>query len=117
MANTINVPEYNSHLFRFPGGSVGGKYAQIKSQAISILEQNNIAYMDWNSLTGDSEKVNPSEEYLMDNLQKTSQGKNSLVILMHDSQAKKVTVDFLPKVIEYLKQQGYEFDNFYNIIN
>lgn len=116
VANTIGVPEYNSHLFRFPGGSVGGKYAQIKSQAIPLLEQNNILYVDWNSLTGDSEKVNPTEEYLMENLQRTSQGKNSLVLLMHDSQSKRITIDFLPKVIEYLKQQGYEFDNFYSII-
>lgn len=116
VANTINVPEYNSHLFRFPGGFVGGKYAQIKSQATPLLEQNNILYVDWNSLTGDSEKVNPTEDYLMNNLQKTTEGKNSLVILMHDSQAKRVTVDFLPKVIEYLRQQGYEFDNFYSII-
>lgn len=116
VANTINVPEYNSHLFRFPGGSVGGKYAQIKSQAIPLLEQNDILYVDWNSLTGDSEKANPTEEYLMENLQKTSDGKNSLVILMHDSQSKRITVDFLPKVIEYLRQQGYEFDNFYSII-
>ena len=29
----------------------------------------------------------------MNNLQKTTQGKNSIVILMHDSQAKKVTVE------------------------
>ena len=116
VANTINVPEYNSHLFRFPGGFVGGKYAQIKKEARTILEQNNILYVDWNSLTGDSEKVNPSEEYLMNNLQNTTEGKNSLVLLMHDAQAKKVTVDFLPKVIEYLAQQGYEFDNFYSII-
>ena len=116
VANTINVPEYNSHLFRFPGGFVGGKYAQIKKEARTILEQNNILYVDWNSLTGDSEKVNPSEEYLMNNLQNTTEGKNSLVVLMHDAQAKKVTVDFLPKVIEYLTQQGYEFDNFYSII-
>ena len=110
VANTINVPEYNSHLFRFPGGFVGGKYAQIKKEARTILEQNNILYVDWNSLTGDSEKVNPSEEYLMNNLQNTTEGKNSLVVLMHDAQAKKVTV------IEYLTQQGYEFDNFYSII-
>ena len=116
VANTINVPEYNSHLFRFPGGFNGGKYAQIKSQAVPLLEQNNILYVDWNSLTGDSEKVNPSEEYLMNNLQKTTEGKNSLVILMHDSPTKRITVDFLPKVVEYLRQQGYEFDNFYSII-
>lgn len=116
VAKTIEVPEYNSHLFRFPGGSVGGKYAQIKEQAISLLEQNNILYVDWNSLTGDSEKANPTEEYLMNNLQKTTNEKNSAVILMHDAQAKKETVENLPKVIEYLKQQGYEFENFYNII-
>ena len=89
VAKTINVPEYNSHLFRFPGGSVGGKYAELKKQAITLLEQNDILHIDWNSLTGDSEKVNPTEEYLMDNLQKTTEGKNSLVILMHDAQAKK----------------------------
>ena len=116
VAKTINVPEYNSHLFRFPGGSVGGKYAELKKQAITLLEQNDILHVDWNSLTGDSEKVNPTEEYLMDNLQKTTEGKNSLVILMHDAQAKKITAATLPKVIEYLQQQGYSFESFYDII-
>lgn len=116
VAKTINVPEYNSHLFRFPGGSVGGKYAELKKQAITVLEQNDILHIDWNSLTGDSEKVNPTEEYLMDNLQKTTEGKNSLVILMHDAQAKKITAETLPKVIEYLQQQGYSFESFYDII-
>ena len=116
VAKTINVPEYNSHLFRFPGGSVGGKYAKLKNQAITLLEQNGILHIDWNSLTGDSEKVNPTEEYLMDNLQKTTEGKNSLVILMHDAQAKKITAETLPKVIEYLQQQGYSFESFYDII-
>ncbi len=116
VAKTINVPEYNSHLFRFPGGSVGGKYAELKKQAITVLEQNNILHIDWNALTGDSEKVNPTEEYLMDNLQKTTEGKNSLVILMHDAQAKKITAETLPKVIEYLQQQGYSFESFYDII-
>ena len=116
VAKTINVPEYNSHLFRFPGGSVGGKYAELKNQAITLLEQNDILHIDWNSLTGDSEKVNPTEEYLMNNLQKTTEGKNSLVILMHDAQAKKITAETLPKVIEYLQQQGYSFESFYDII-
>ena len=96
-------------MFRFPGGYYGGKYNE-------ILKQNNIAHVDWNALTGDSEKQNPTKEYLMNNLQKTTQGKNSIVILMHDSQAKKVTVETLPEVIDYLQQQGYEFENFYSII-
>lgn len=116
VAKAIEVPEYNSHLFRFPGGSVGGKYSNIKSQAISLLEQNEILHVDWNALTGDSEKTNPTEEYLMNNLQITTENKKSIVILMHDAQAKRVTVDFLPKVIEFLEQQEYQFENFYSII-
>ena len=116
VANAIGVPEYNAHLFRFPGGYYGGKYAEIKKQANELLKQNNIEHVDWNALTGDSEKQNPTKEYLMNNLQKTTQGKNSVVILMHDAQAKKVTVETLPDVIEYLQQQGYEFENFYSII-
>ena len=116
VAKTINVPEYNSHLFRFPGGSVGGKYAELKKQAITLLEQNDILHIDWNSLTGDSETGSPTPEYIMRRIQETSYGKNSLVILMHDAQAKKITAETLPKVIEYLQQQGYSFESFYDII-
>ena len=116
VAKTINVPEYNSHLFRFPGGSVGGKYAELKKQAITLLEQNDILHIDWNSLTGDSEKVNPTEEYLMDNLQKTTEGKNSLVILMHDAGDKILTYEMLPNLISYLREKGYEFKNMYDLI-
>lgn len=116
VANTIQVPEYNSHLFRFPGGSVGGKYAQIKNQAISVLEQNNILYLDWNALTGDSERTNPTPEYIMQNLQKTTNNKNSVIVLMHDAQAKQITVDTLQLVIDYLRNEGYEFKSFYEMI-
>ena len=116
VANAIGIAEYNSHLFRFPGGSTGGKYAEIKAQAITLLEENEVVYVDWNALTGDSEKQSPTEEYMMENLQRTAQNKNSIVVLMHDSQAKVETVNFLPKVIEYLREQGYEFQSFYDII-
>lgn len=107
---------FNSHLFRFPGGLAGGKYADIKNQARDLLEQNEIFQVNWNALTGDSEKAKPTPEELMTNLQKTTEGKKSVVILMHDSAAKKVTADILPQVIEYLKSQGYEMKTFYDIM-
>ena len=59
---------------------------------------------------------NPTPEYLMERMKSTSQDKSSLVILMHDAQAKKVTADTLPEIISYLKEQGYEFKSFYDII-
>lgn len=112
----INVPEYNSHLFRFPGGFTGGKYADIKSQANELLKQNNIVYVDWNALNGDAETNNLSIDFELCRLKETVQNKNSIVILMHDAPAKKVTAEALPQIISYLREQGYEFRNFYDII-
>ena len=113
----IQVPEYNSHLFRFPGGVVGGKYAGIKSQAAELLKQNNIMYVDWNALTGDAETNNLSVELEIKRLQETISGRNSVVLLMHDAQAKTVTAEALPQIISYLREQGYEFKNLYDIMN
>lgn len=114
--NALGEPEYNSHLFRFPGGVPGGKYAEIKQQAKQLLEENEILSVDWNALTGDAETSHPEAEKLMENLKSTTEGKNSVVVLMHDAQAKKVTADMLLDIITYLREQGYEFKTFYDII-
>jgi peptidoglycan/xylan/chitin deacetylase (PgdA/CDA1 family) len=114
--NAIGVPEYSSHLFRFPGGSTGGKYAEIKSQAKELLSQNDILYVDWNALSGDAETTQPTVEYEMERIQQTVSDKSSVVILMHDAQAKAVTAEALPQIISWLKENGYEFKNFYEII-
>ena len=113
--NALNIQEYSSHLFRFPGGSSGTKYKDIKNEAKNILEANDVAYIDWNALTNDSVGT-PTEESIMQNLVDTTANKNSVIILMHDSSTKQLTVDKLPDVIEYLQQQGYSFKNFYDIM-
>ena len=105
--NAIEVPDYNSHLFRFPGGLAGGKYAEIKKEAKELLLQNNIVNVDWNALTGDAETNNLSVEFEMTRLTETMESKNSLVILMHDAAAKSVTADALPQIIAKLKEEGY----------
>ena len=110
------VEEYNSHLFRFPGGLVGGPYATIKSEAREILSQNDTLNIDWNALSGDAETTTPTVEFEMKRIQETVSGKNSVVILMHDAQAKKATADALPQIISWLRENGYEFKNFYDII-
>ena len=114
--NALGEQEYNPHLFRFPGGLAGGKYAEVKAQAKELLLQNNIEHVDWNALNGDAETNKLSSEFEMKRLQETTAGKNSVVILMHDAQAKSVTADTLSQIISYLKEQGYEFENFYQII-
>ena len=91
--DAIGEQEYNSHLFRFPGGLVGGKYADIKNQANDLLLQNNIVHVDWNALNGDSETTSPTIAYEIQRIQETVGKKQSVVILMHDAQAKTVTVE------------------------
>ena len=113
----IQVPEYNSHLFRFPGGLVGGKYATIKSEANELLKQNDIMHIDWNSLTGDAETNDLSIEFELKRLQETSEGKNSIVVLMHDAPDKKLTYETLEDVIQYLQEKGYKFKNMYDLMD
>ena len=114
--NAIGNPEYNSHLFRFPGGLPGGKYAAIKQEAKELLNQNDIVNIDWNALNGDAETNDLSPEFEMQRLSETVGEKNSIVILMHDAAAKSVTAETLSQIISFLRENGYEFDNFYSII-
>ena len=78
--NAIGDNEYNSHLFRFPGGSIGGKYSELKLQAKDLLKQNGIESVDWNALNGDAETNDLTPEFELERLQCTVQGKNSVVI-------------------------------------
>jgi len=107
--------DYDGHLFRFPGGLAGGKYAAIKQEAKVLLEQNNICHVDWNALSQDSAGAK-TKEALIQNVIDTVGNKNVVVILMHDAGDKILTYETLPDVIAYLKGQGYSFKNFYDIM-
>lgn len=113
--NAIGVNEYNPHLFRFPGGYSGGKYAEMKKQAAQLLAENEIVYVDWNALTADSAGAKTTEDFIAE-LEKTVPKHNSVVVLMHDAGNKNVTAEALPTIIQYFRERGYEFENFYSII-
>ena len=113
--NAIGEPEYNPHLFRFPGGYWGGKYAKVKEQTLPLLEQNGILHIDWNALTSDAAGANTTEEFIAE-LEKTVPKHNSVVVLMHDAGNKTATAEALPTIIRYFRDRGFEFENFYSII-
>ena len=111
----IGNSEYSSHLFRFPGGYYGGKYANVKKEAGKKLNENDISYIDWNVLTGDAEGANTKEKILK-NIKKYTRDKGTIVVLMHDAASKILTYETLKDVIDYLRSEGYTFDNFYTIM-
>ena len=111
----IDNPDYHTYIFRFPGGSEGGKYKKQKNAVKSILEENNIAYINWNALTRDAEGK-PTKESLIEDLKATVGDKKRVVVLMHDTGTKQLTADTLPEVIGYLRDEGFIFKNFYDIM-
>lgn len=111
----IGNENYNSLVFRFPGGSSGGPYHDIKQEAKEFLKQNGIASVDWNALTNDAAGANTKEK-IMENFYNTIQNKTSIVILMHDASDKILTYECLPEMIQYLKDNGYEFKTMYDVI-
>lgn len=108
--------DYNSYLFRFPGGSSGGVYSKIKNQAKELFDSYGVAYTNWNCLTGDAEGKKTKEECLQKMIDtKATANSNSIILLMHDANDKQQTVDALPEIIQYYKDEGYEFKTFYEI--
>lgn len=113
--NAIDEQEYNPHLFRFPGGYWGGKYAEVKKQAKQLLDENDILHIDWNALTSDAAGAKTTEQFIAE-LDKTVPKHNSVVALMHDAGNKTATANALPTIIQYFRDRGFEFENFYSII-
>lgn len=112
--NALGNPDYNTYLFRFPGGSNGGKYSSIKAEARELFDSYGVAYTNWNCLTGDAEGKKTKEECIEEMLN-TKGNQNSIILLMHDANDKQQTLEALPEIIQYFKNEGYAFKNFYEI--
>ncbi len=93
-------------VFRFPGGAFRDERADFKEK----LLQNDIPYVNWNCITGDSETKNPVSSDLYNKAVRTANDvdRDSLVLLMHDT--KQASADALPAIIKYFKDNGYRFD-------
>ena len=111
----LENPDYHTYLFRFPGGSEGGKYKKQKNEAKAVLEERDISYINWNALTRDAEGK-PTAESIIEDLKSTVGEKKRVVVLMHDAGSKQLTADTLPEVIQYLRDEGFVFKNFYDIM-
>lgn len=102
---------HHSHIFRFPGGSsnlVSKKYNKgIITRLSETLTKNNYYYFDWNIDSGDASGKLSSEKIYENSTKFLHSGTN--IILMHDAEAKKTTVEALPNIIKYAKENGYTF--------
>ena len=107
--------DFNSNLFRFPGGSFGGEYHNKKQKIKSSLKEKNIAYIDWNVLTNDSVGADTKKEQLKE-FNRTRKNEKTLIVLQHDTQRNTVLPEVLKSIITTLKKEGYVFKNFNDIL-
>ncbi|MCM1988851.1 polysaccharide deacetylase family protein [Oceanirhabdus seepicola] len=99
-----------SRYVRMPGGSFGS----IKSKAMlkeikEAIVDNDFKYIDWNVPSDDTQERYVSQDLIFRNIKKNVKGKNTAIILMHDSKYKKTSAKVLQRVIDYLREEGYEF--------
>ncbi len=97
---------FSTRVLRCPGGHMSWKGM---SPLDEYLDENNMASIDWNALNGDAEGGKKNAQQLIDYAIKTSQGKEMVVLLMHDTYGKEETAKALPTIIKYFKDNGYEF--------
>lgn len=115
IGKAIGVENYCSHVFRFPNGYMSSHYKAKKKEAVKLLSEMNYTYIDWNCLNNDSVKKY-SNSQLLKNLKKSAKNKGTLVVLMHDTSDVNDTPSILKDSIDYLREQGYEFRNFYDLL-
>lgn len=100
-------------VYRFPGGSSNTLSMRQLPMAdfISVLDERGIVYFDWNVDSTDGEGSNRDVQTLIDETKSGLDGKKQqYVVLMHDAGDHDTTVQALPTIIEYCKEQGYVFD-------
>lgn len=103
--------DFQTRVIRLPGGAMSWKgINKIKDK----LKEDNVAYVDWNVDSGDAASGPHSKEQILASIKEgveylQSANINQVTILMHDTNPKVSTVEALPEVIAYLKEQGYQF--------
>ncbi len=103
-----------NNILRYPGGSnntvsinYGGK--EIMKKIIKEQYAKGYDYFDWNVSSEDATAITVDKGIIIKSVKNGCRGKKNVVILFHDSQPKTTTVEALPEIIKYLKNEGYQF--------
>lgn len=103
-------------IFRFPGGSINKYNAKDYEEIISEMTRRGFTYYDWNASSGDA-SFSASAGSVYNNTVWSSDNKDRVILLMHDSINKTYTVAALPGIIEYYKARGFKFEPITNDVS
>lgn len=107
-------------IIRFPGGSTNQtsyQYGGVKFMNYLTLDiiDKGYYYIDWNVSSGDAGSAHNNKNNIIANVKKWSTGKSLAVALFHDVGTNHALVEALPEIIDYYRDNGFNFKNFENI--
>lgn len=99
---------------RFPGGStntVSHRYGGngIMKELKAETEEKGWHWIDWNVCAEDATASHPDADRILRNIQEDAQGLSACVVLLHDTKATGQTVEALPQIIAWFREEGYTF--------
>ena len=100
-----DVTGIKTPLLRAPGGT----YNNVDTSYYDAMSEAGYIMFDWNVDSGDSAGRNITTETIVNNI-KDSDLKERVIVLMHDSNSHKATIEALPEIIAYYREQNYSFD-------
>lgn len=95
-----------SMISRFPGGSSNTVSSVDMGELVAYLEKEGITYYDWNVSSLDAESGKTSVIQIVENVVENIQNYQNAIVLLHDANDKKTTVEALPIIIECLNKMG-----------
>ena len=99
---------------RFPGGStntVSHRYGgrRIMEELKAQTEEKGWHWIDWNVCGEDATASHPDAEQILRNIRQDAADKTVCVVLLHDTKTAGQTVEALPGIIGWFREQGYHF--------
>ena len=105
--------DIDTNIFRFPGGSacqyMGGK----RKEYIQAMQDVGFKCYDWN-VSGEDSYGKPSVWSIQNNVMSHFSDYTTPIVLLHDANVARVTVDALPEIIEKIQAEGYIFKTLEN---
>lgn len=98
------IPDFETDLYRFPGGTFG-----VKQELITAVEKAGYRHYDWNASAEDAVQPNAGAEDLLNNVLLSANSKRKIILLMHDGVGYKATIACLPFLIRHFRTEGYSF--------
>lgn len=96
-------------IFRFAGGSVNVHNQYIYTELIAEMTRRGFVFYDWNAAGNDAISGGATRSEITNSVLQGTEGKDRVIVLLHDRQDNASTAAALPGIIEGLQKQGYEF--------